>query len=81
LEHNTASDLVWYYSKYEQKIPLQGLIIGNGWVDPLTMYQSYYNITVLKNLLPEEKQARGLEKLKVCENNFLAKAHMRYQFR
>lgn len=35
-------------------IELRGLILGNAWVDPLRMYESYSNITFERSLIPNQ---------------------------
>jgi hypothetical protein len=40
-------------------IPLKGIAIGNGWIDPKTQYKSYLDYLVKMGILEENSAVRG----------------------
>lgn len=40
-------------------VPLKGVAIGNGWIDPKTQYKSYIDYSVKAGILEENSAVRG----------------------
>lgn len=54
------------------------MLIGNGWTDPLSMYQSYGIVTYEHNLVPQENKARTLELITNCEELYKQQPRIKY---
>ncbi|KAL1921544.1 uncharacterized protein VTP21DRAFT_11260 [Calcarisporiella thermophila] len=51
---------------------LRGIAIGNGWIDPLNQYRSYYDYSVEKKLLDQEGQESAKLAVDKCDQAQLA---------
>ncbi|KAL4461325.1 hypothetical protein ABPG72_016123 [Tetrahymena utriculariae] len=56
------------------KINLQGIAIGNGWVDPYYQQPAYADYAFAKNLITEKKYKSVLSQFKTCASLIKAKA-------
>ncbi|TPX49773.1 hypothetical protein SeMB42_g02496 [Synchytrium endobioticum] len=51
-------------------LDLRGLIIGNGWIDPLSQYPAYYDYAVQNNILSGEYAKWALQDIASCRKAF-----------
>ncbi|GBB91735.1 hypothetical protein RclHR1_01910019 [Rhizophagus clarus] len=49
-----------------RKYNLRGLVIGNGWIDPITQYRSYYDFAIANNLLNGDYKKLAESQLTKC---------------
>ncbi|KAJ2230130.1 Cell death protease [Coemansia sp. RSA 485] len=54
----------------DERYKLGGLMLGNGWIDPYTMYMSYVDILRENKLLTSEVQTKMLKKMDQCTREF-----------
>ncbi|CAF4648561.1 unnamed protein product [Rotaria sp. Silwood1] len=59
-------------------LKLRGLLIGNGWIDPITMYESYLPFAVANNLVQNNSVLYNniANQVKICQNALSKKVHV-----
>ncbi|KAJ2782782.1 Cell death protease [Coemansia interrupta] len=54
----------------DERYDLGGIMLGNGWIDPFTMYMSYGEILRANNLLTDAVQKRLVKLMDTCAREF-----------
>ncbi|KAJ2387304.1 Cell death protease [Coemansia sp. RSA 2603] len=54
----------------DKRYDLGGIMLGNGWIDPFTMYMSYADILRANNLLTDTVQTRLVKLMDSCAREF-----------